>query len=170
MLTAAVALTPLSDVPELEKRFEPRVWDESASISKIVVTDSGVLQPAGQKRACPTPEVVSKSRETAPRKASTPSRTHPSGVEQWRGAVRQALQQHGVWTQWWEDKTLSIIRKESGGNPNARNGQHVGLFQFNNAWASESKRYDPHWSINRFARVLSEGGEAKIRQHWRATW
>jgi hypothetical protein len=31
------------------------------------------------------------------------------------------------------------------------------------------QRLDPVWSCYRFVRVYAEGGEAKIRQHWKAT-
>ena len=74
-------------------------------------------------------------------------------------------------TQWIVAKGLHIAWGESRYNTKASNrGVYLGLFQFSGAWASADERLDGEWSCYRFVRVYRDGGEAKIRQHWAATY
>ena len=99
------------------------------------------------------------------RKVAAPSRSG-SGAEGWRGAVRSEMKQQDVWNQETENLIVRIIHKESTGRPDARNGQHLGLVQFNNNWGSAEKRLDPHWSIARIVRVYKEAGYSGLERHW----
>ena len=62
-------------------------------------------------------------------------------------------------------------RRESGLRAKAANptSSARGILQFLRSWGPESKRLDPVWSVYRIVRVYRDGGEVKIRQHWRAT-
>lgn len=85
-----------------------------------------------------------------------------------RSLLEAAQAKYGV-DDWIISAGLKVAWGESRYNPDARNGQYVGIMQFGSSWGSEAKRLDPTWSIDRFVRVYAEGGKAKIRQHWRAT-
>jgi hypothetical protein len=77
----------------------------------------------------------------------------------------------GAKREWIISKGTSIAYKESRYNTHAWNSSnHIGLFQFSDAWASAENRLDGTWSCYRFVKVYVDGGEAKIRQHWRATY
>lgn len=107
-------------------------------------------------------------------------------VERWRPVVKRYLKHYKVYTKEREGRILNIIKHESGGNPSARNGRHRGLVQFTPSWKHNySRKYfrqygiaDYHadnrlsgaWSIRRLAKVYKQGGTAKIKQHWRATY
>lgn len=70
---------------------------------------------------------------------------------------------------WVVETGARVAYRESTYRTDARNGQHVGLFQFNDGWATVAERLDPVWSCYRFVRVYAEAGEAGIRRHWAAT-
>ena len=73
-------------------------------------------------------------------------------------------------TAWIVDTGVRVAYRESTYQPDARNASGAaGLFQFMPSWAPLEQRLDPVWSCYRFVRVYAEGGEAKIRQHWKAT-
>ena len=72
-------------------------------------------------------------------------------------------------TAWIVDTGVRVAYRESRYQPAVVNASgHAGLFQFSSAWGGD-ERLDPVWSCYRFVRVYAEGGEAKIRQHWKAT-
>lgn len=96
--------------------------------------------------------------------------THIVSHSTWRVVGSKILREEGVYSPENLALLLTCINKESSGNPSARNGQHVGLLQFNSNWGSEEKRLDPEWSIRRWARVLREAGVNGIRRHWCQWW
>ena len=101
-----------------------------------------------------------------------------SQVEQWRPIVRQELTEHNVYSEFWEDKALSIMQRESGGFAGIRSRSGcVGLFQYTASWSRSARRKGlPDWrtdgptSIHVFARTLQQGGAKSVKRHWRATW
>ena len=112
---------------------------------------------------------------------------YPPKVERWRPTVTRVLKAHGVGQQWRIEKTLHIIEGESGGGPRCVTGRHVGLVQFTPSWGfsramrrahirydhkrigTSDLRYCGTCSIHRLAHVWAHS-DAKVRQHWAATW
>lgn len=62
-----------------------------------------------------------------------------------------------------------IASRESGNREGARNGDCLGLYQFDAGWGSEAQRLSGAWSCRRFVRAYRDGGKANIRRHWAAT-
>lgn len=106
---------------------------------------------------------------------SVPEGSSHGGVwsrSQVAATLRAAANSYGLSasdTEWIVSAGCSVAYKESTYNTQARNGQHLGLFQFNNNWGSAANRLDGTWSCYRFVRVFRDGGKTKIRQHWAAT-
>jgi len=116
--------------------------------------------------------IVPQKRETPKPPAVQQTSAGAWSREQVASTLTAAAKQYGlddVQTAWIVETGCRVAYKESTYRPDARNGQHVGLFQFGSAWGTVAERLDPVWSCYRFVRVYAEGGEAKIRQHWRAT-
>ena len=107
-------------------------------------------------------------------------------VERYRPLVAKYLKRYGEWTREREGRILNIIKHESGGSPHARNGRHAGLVQFTPCWKHNysrayfkrkhlsdyhaDNRLSASWSIRRICLVYKQGGAAKVKQHWRATF
>jgi hypothetical protein len=73
-------------------------------------------------------------------------------------------------TTWIVEVGCRVAYRESSYRPDARNGQHLGLMQFNAAWGTAEQRLDPVWSLNRFVKVYADGGESAVKKHWAATY
>lgn len=71
---------------------------------------------------------------------------------------------------WLAEKGADIAYRESRYNTKATNGQHLGLFQFNDGWGDSAGRLDGTTSCAKFVRVYVTGGESALRRHWAATW
>lgn len=107
-------------------------------------------------------------------------------VERWRPVVKKYLTSQHVYSKEREGRILNIIKHESGGSPHARNGRHAGLVQFTPCWRHNysrsyfkrkhlsdyhsDNRLSGRWSIWRICKVYKQGGTAKVKQHWRATY
>lgn len=133
--------------------YTPRLQEVSERVQKAV--PSGEAHTLGQ----PNPKRV-----THVYKAKVIPRSS------WRVVGSKILREEGVYSDANLALLLKCINRESTGNPSARNGQHIGLLQFNNNWGSEEQRLNPEWSIRRWARVLREEGVSGIRRHWTQWW
>jgi hypothetical protein len=112
--------------------------------------------------------------QSAPKAPAAPKQTSAGAwsADKVAATLRAAAAEYGLddkQTAWIVDTGVRVAYRESTYRPDARNGQHLGLYQFNAAWGTAEQRLDPVWSCYRFVRVYAEGGEAKIRQHWKAT-
>lgn len=112
--------------------------------------------------------------QSAPKAPAAPKQTSAGAwsADKVAATLRAAAAEYGLddkQTAWIVETGVRVAYRESTYRPDARNGQYLGLFQFGSAWASAEQRLDPVWSCYRFVRVYAEGGEAKIRQHWKAT-
>lgn len=119
---------------------------------------------------------------------------YPKKVERWRPLTKLYLKQHKVYTAYRLDKTLHIIEGESGGSAGCTSGRHEGLVQMTPSWKwwkhirrrhykalrAGKGRYLGHrrvkdWrncgacQLHRMAHVWKHS-DAKVRQHWQATW
>jgi hypothetical protein len=86
--------------------------------------------------------------------------------------TRRALRDYDIPARehaWVVAAAVRVATRESGRRPKARNGQHLGMMQFNSGWKGGDKRLDGKWSVYRFVRVYRDGGKAAIRRHWKAT-
>ena len=107
-------------------------------------------------------------------------------VEQNRPRVAYWLKRYKIYTKAREGRILNIILHESGGNPRAVGGRHVGLVQFTPSWKhnysrayfkkhgirdyQSDNRMSADWSIRRIVKVYKDGGVRKVKQHWKATY
>ena len=112
--------------------------------------------------------------QSAPKAPAAPKQTSAGAwtADKVAETIRAAAAEYGLddkQTAWIVETGVRVAYRESTYRPDARNGQYLGLFQFNAAWGTAEQRLDPVWSCYRFVRVYAEGGEAKIRQHWKAT-
>ena len=151
------------------ERLTSEVESATAAMQAVEDDNAALKRRLRDAQAAPTP--VSRSGDT---RAPV---TAPSGSVWTREKVEVTLllacEHHGIPKEkhaWLIQKGADIAYRESTYRTDARNGQHIGLFQFNNAWATEAQRLDPVWSCYRFVQVYKDGGEAKIRQHWASTY
>ena len=103
---------------------------------------------------------------------ATPAYAFPQSVERWRPYLHKKLVEYAVYSPAFEEKALSIMYRESGGNPKASNGACVGLYQFDRGWirGSSDWRKNGRASIKRFVRCRYYGGLSAVKRHWRATY
>lgn len=131
---------------------------------------------------------VSVAPEKAPAKVTrkAPAKVTVGQSSKWRSEVRRQLKDQHVWTQSRENTVVRIIARESTGSETARNGDCVGLLQFNSDWKYDyseawfahrglgtwhrDNRLSGKWSIRRIAVVYRDGGDRAVRRHWAATY
>ena len=133
-----------SDVASLTA--ELNFWQQYASEA------SSTIATLKQQKATPKPKPVTPT--------VTQASYNTAGVEQWRSLVAAVFPAENV------DAALSVMRKESGGNPNATNSSSgcAGLFQIHPCHAANflkitgtSDMHDPSANIA-FAAYMSNGG------------
>ncbi len=112
-----------------------------------------------------------------------------SSSAKWGPEVERQLRNFGVYTEERKLVILNIIHHESTGREDAYNsaGGYAGLVQFGTHWKhdypesyfvendisgpySADNRFSGNWSIYRIVKVLAEGGDDSIKQHWAGTW
>ncbi len=142
-----------------------------ASLTSDVTSLTAAVRDAERERDAVREDLDALKKAADPKptpKASTPSVSRSStpiraGAEQWRGTVAKHFPASAV------DEALYIIGRESGGNPSARNGSCVGLFQLDSGvhfshypevdgftadgnvyiasrlWKASGNSFDKHW-------------------------
>lgn len=141
----------------------------TAAVTAVTLDNQALkerLRQAEARRATPAP-----TPRALPQSNSRPSGPGQVSAEWIRTIAKDEATRRGFSAadkQWVADAAVRVAWRESTNRPNARNGSHLGLMQFNSRWAG-NERLCPEWSIRRFIRVMDEAGRDGIRRHWRAT-
>ncbi len=100
-------------------------------------------------------KAATKTVAPAKKKAVVRQASYSGGVAKWKPLATKHFGRFGSAV---VKQALLCVDIESKGNPNARNGDYIGLFQMDSGWGSVAQRMDPEWAFRNAANSYAKKG------------